>query len=107
LVALLTLIVTAVVVTYGLGSISASGYELPILLAACTLGLLGGLALAAIGAALVLVLAWGERAGRRRPLLPTHIHHLTFNAPTLTVLFLLTALIGGVWTSYLLQLLST
>ena len=106
LIVLLTLIITAIVATYGLGSVSASGYVLPIVLAACTLGLSAGLALAAIGAALVWVLAWGERAGWRQPLLPTHTHHLTFNAPALTVLFLLTALMGGVWTAYLIRFLS-
>jgi hypothetical protein len=106
LVILLTLIITSIVATYGLGSISASGYVLPIVLATCAVGLWAGLFVALTSAATLWILAWGERAGWRRPLLPTHIHHLTFNAPALTVLFLLTALMGGVWTGYVIRLLS-
>jgi hypothetical protein len=103
LVALLTLMVTAVVATYGLASVGASAYVLPIVLAACTLGLGAGLGMAGVSAAIAWLLAWGERAGWRKPVLQTHVYHLTFNAPALTVLFLLTALMAGFWSQYLVR----
>jgi hypothetical protein len=104
LIALLTLIITAVVTTYGLASVGASAYVLPIALAACALGLGAGLGVAGVSAAIAWLLAWGERAGWRKPLLQTHVYHLTFNAPVLTVLFLLTALVTGVRSRYLVHM---
>jgi hypothetical protein len=95
LVALATVIITSRVALYGLASVTASAYVLPIVLAAGALGLGAGLALAVVSSAITWFLAWGEAAGRRKPVLPTQDYHLTFNAPTLTVVFVLTALLAG------------
>jgi hypothetical protein len=95
LVLLATAIITSRVALYGLASVTASTYVLPIVLATGTLGLGAGLALAGVCSASVWFLAWSETTGRRKPVLPAQDFHLTFNAPTLMVVFVLTALLAG------------
>ena len=96
LVALLTLIIATDLPYYGIGSPSAGALVIPIVLAACALGLWAGLGLAALSTVIVWVVAWGTTSGGwLEP--PTTIDHLTFNAPALTVIFLLVALIVGFW----------
>ena len=93
---LLTLIIATDLPYYGIGSPSAGALVIPIVLAACALGLWAGLGLAALSTVIVWVVAWGTTSGGwLEP--PTTIDHLTFNAPALTVIFLLIALIVGYW----------
>jgi lysylphosphatidylglycerol synthetase-like protein (DUF2156 family) len=106
LVILLTLLITADAAFYGVGSVSASGYILPIVLAACGIGLMAGLGVAAVASLIAWLLAWGEVAGWYTPALPPASYHLTLNAPVLTVLFLLVALIAGAWTRRLSRALA-
>lgn len=103
LVILLTLLTTADVAAYGMASTASAGFMVPIVLAACGLGLWPGLVIATFSAAVAWLLAWAENAGWYEPLLPPDISHLTFDAPALTVLFLLVALIVGLWTRHLGQ----
>ena len=49
--------------------------------------------------------AWGETAGWHQPQLQPHGYHLTFHAPALTLLFVLMALVSGIWTRYLVRCL--
>ncbi len=105
LVLLLLLSVTSVVFPYGVASASATGYLIPIALAASSLGLWSGFGIAGFSSVVIWLLAWGERAGWYKPKLPPHSFHLTFNAPTLTTIFLLMALITGFWTHFLGQTL--
>ena len=95
LVLLATAIITSRVALYGMASVTSSTYVLPIVLATSALGLGAGLALAGVSSVSVWFLAWSEAAGRRTPVLPTQDYHLTFNAPTLMVVFVLTALLAG------------
>lgn len=101
LVALLTLVITADVVPFGVGSLAAAGYVIPIALAGCGLGLWAALGIAAFGAAVAWLAAWAAMAGRYQPLVTPEISHLTFNAPVLTSIFGIVALVVGLWTRYL------
>ncbi len=101
LVGLLFLLITADVAGYGLGSPAAAAYFLPVLLALCALGFGAGLAVACASAAMVWLIAAALAAGWYEALTPFEISHLTFNAPTLTVLLALGTLIVGLWTRYL------
>jgi hypothetical protein len=105
LVGLLTLAITADVVPFGVGSLAAAGYVIPIVVAACGLGLAAGLGIAAFGAAVAWLVAWATTAGWYQPLVPPEISHLTFNAPALTVIFGILALVAGLWTQYLSEAL--
>jgi len=103
LVGLLTLLISVDLVEYGIGSPTAAAYVIPIVLAACCLGFWEGLGIAAIGSAVCWLIAWASTSGRLELDPPADISHLTFNAPALMVMFLLTALIVGWWSRYILK----
>ncbi len=96
LVGMVGLIIAVDLPYYGIGSPSAASFVIPIVLAACALGFWPGLGLAAFSTLVVWVVAWGTTSGGwLTP--PTAIDHLTFNAPALTIIFFLVALIVGYW----------
>ncbi|OQA23555.1 MAG: hypothetical protein BWY63_00158 [Chloroflexi bacterium ADurb.Bin360] len=92
---ILLLLITADVWSYGLGSPAAAGYIIPILLAVCALGGGTGMGVAVACSLSVWLLAWGEVAGWHIPYSPVEVSHLTFNAPALSVIFLIAAAIPG------------
>lgn len=95
LVGLLTLIIALDITGYGIGSPSAAAFVLPIALAGRALGLWAALGTAGVSAAAIWLTAWGTVYGGWLET-PAPIDHFTFNAPALTVIMALTALIGGV-----------
>ncbi len=98
LVGLLVLILVADVADYGLGSPTVAAFVIPIVLAACALGFWPGMAVAGVGVATAWSVAWvqtsglGWFAGEA-----ADISLLTFNAPAMTVIFILVGLIVGWW----------
>lgn len=100
LILLLVVIIAAEVYMYGVASLPASALVLPILVAAYGVGLVAAFGIAALGSTYIWLLAWGEQAGWYTPQLGCDISHLTFNAPGLTVLFLVVALTTGAWSDY-------
>lgn len=101
LVGLLFALITADVAGYGLGSPAPAAYFLPVLLALCALGFGAGIGVAVAASAAVWAIAAALAAGWYEALTPFEISHLTFNAPTLTVLLGIGTVIVGVWTRYL------
>jgi hypothetical protein len=106
LVGLLAFLVTADVVAYGVATPAPAAFVLPVLLAGCGLGLGPGLTVAALGSGVVWAVAWAASTGRLSPGEPFEAFHLTFNAPVVTVLLALTALIAGTWGEYVKHALS-
>jgi hypothetical protein len=101
LILLLMLLITLDAIDYGLGSPASAAFFLPIVLAGCILNFWGGMGVAFVAA----VASWGSAVaaynGWYQPAIPFELSQLTFNAPVLTVLFLLIGLITGYWTRYL------
>jgi hypothetical protein len=96
LTSLLTLIITENTIEYSVGSPSAAFYVVPIVLAAFTLGFWVALGIAGLGSVTSWVMAWGTTSGGwTTP--PAPIDHLTFNAPAITILLFVVALIAGYW----------
>lgn len=104
LVLLLIILITPPVALYTVGSSTAAAFVLPILLAAAGRGARAGLATAAIAGSIVWFWAWGETAGWYTPWVERDISHLTFDAPALTIIFLLTAVIAGLWSRHVSHL---
>jgi hypothetical protein len=104
LVILLGVLILADAAEYGLGSPTIASFLIPIVLAACTLGLAASVGLAVFGSASVWLIAVALSAGWYQSSMPFRIDHLTFNAPLLTVVFLLVAVIVGWWSRYLTRL---
>ncbi|HOU12307.1 MAG TPA: hypothetical protein PKZ84_04265 [Anaerolineae bacterium] len=94
---LLAVLITLDAGSYGLGSPAAAGFVIPIVLTACGVGLWAGIGVACYAAAAVWIIAVAGQAGWYIPYGPFDISHLTFNAPAYTVIFLLVALIVGLW----------
>jgi len=94
---LLTVLITLDAGSYGLGSPAAAGFVIPIVLAVCGAGLWAGIGVALYAAVAVWAIAVAGEAGWYVPYGPFDISHLTFNAPAYSVIFLLTALITGLW----------
>jgi hypothetical protein len=95
LVGLLTLLISADLPYYGVGTPTAAAYVIPIVLAARLLGFWPGMGVAAFGATVIWLIAWATTSGVYSVDAAIDISHLTFNAPALTVIFGLVALIVG------------
>ncbi len=98
---LLLLLIAADAASYGLGSPAAAGFFIPVLLATCALGFAAGMGVAVFAAAVIWGIAWATTTGLYAPWGAVDISHLTFNAPALTVMLLVGALIVGLWIHHL------
>jgi hypothetical protein len=100
LIVILGLAIVGDVGYYGVSAASIFAFVLPIILAACLVGLTAGMITAIIGA----IVAWGAAIGAMQGWLdvavPFEMKHLTFNAPVTSIVFLLVALIAGWWSRY-------
>jgi hypothetical protein len=92
---LLFFVVAADLTEYGLHTSMAAAFLIPILLIACGLGMRAGIGAALICSAFGWLQAAAENAGWINVPYPVDISHLTFDAPALTVVFLLCAVIAG------------
>ncbi len=106
MVGLLTLLIALDSASYGLAAPGAAAFVLPVVLAACCLGFGWGMAVAVVCATAVWAIAWATYAGWYAAYDPATLSHLTFNAPFYTVILLLTAVIVGAWSRYLVNLLT-
>jgi hypothetical protein len=106
LIVLLGLAIISDAVYYGLGAPGIFAFVLPIVLAACLIGLAGGMIVAMIGAIAVWGVAVGAMQGWLDVAVPFQMDHLTFNAPLISIVLLLAALIAGWWSRYTSQLIS-
>ncbi|MBN1660897.1 MAG: hypothetical protein JXA93_21050 [Anaerolineae bacterium] len=101
LVLLLLVLVVLNTASYGLGTGAESGYAVPLVLVACTLGLHPTLLVTSISIVSVWVIAAAGAAGWYEPLEPFASWHLTFSAPFLTILFILVAVPAALWSDHL------
>jgi hypothetical protein len=92
---LLFILVAADSTEYGLHTSMAAAFLIPILLIARGLGMRAGISAALICSAFGWLQAAAENAGWIAVPYPIDISHLTFDAPALTVVFLLCAVIAG------------
>jgi hypothetical protein len=98
LLSLLFLLVTLDLLFFGAGSPALTAYTLPILLAAYVIGLWAALLMAVLISAMLWLTAYVALTQRYEPQLPAQRSHLTFTAPTLSLIFLSVALLSGLWT---------
>jgi hypothetical protein len=88
---LMLLLIGADVADYGLGSPTAAAFVIPIVLAGLALGLWPGLGAAILAALVVWLVDWLDPARAANASL------VTFNAPALTLIFLIVAVMVGWW----------
>jgi len=90
---------------YGLGAPDIVFFVLPIILAACLIGLSAGMITAIIGTIVTWGIAVGALQGWLEVAIPFRMDHLTFYAPVISIVFLLAAVIVGWWSRYTSQLI--
>jgi hypothetical protein len=100
LIVILGLVTVYDAIYYGIGAPDIVFFVLPIVLAACLIGLSGGMIIAVIGTIVTWGLAVGAMQGWLDVAIPFQMDHLTFNAPVISISFLLVALIVGWWSRY-------
>jgi hypothetical protein len=105
LIALLGVVTAYNATYYGIGAPDIVFFALPIILAACLIGLSAGMIMAIIGTIVTWGIAIGAMQGWLEVAAPFQTDHLTFYAPVITVLFLLVALIVGWWSRYISTLI--
>jgi hypothetical protein len=92
---LIFLLVAADLTEYGMHTSMAAAFLIPILLIACGLGMRAGIGAALICSGFGWLLAAAENAGWIAVPYMVDISHLTFDAPALTVIYLICAAIAG------------
>jgi len=97
LVALMGLLVLADSAAFGLGSPSIIAYLIPMVAALCALGFAAGIAVTLVGCAVIWLIAIAGWFQWYQPWAGFAESHLTYNAPVLTVIFLLVAVMIGWW----------
>jgi len=100
LITLLGLVTVYDATYYGIGAPDVVFFVLPIILAACLIGLTAGMITAIIGAIVTWGIAVGAMQGWLEVAVPFEMAQLTFNAPMISTSFLLVALIVGWWSRY-------
>lgn len=96
LIGLLFLLVTIDLISYGIESLSAAFYVIPILLTAFCLGKWLALGMATLSSAVGWLTAWVEISTSHTQT-PVDTSLLTFNAPMLTIILFSVAIISGYW----------
>jgi hypothetical protein len=92
----LTLLISADLTEYGVTTPASVSYVIPILLAAFCLGFWPAMAVAALGSSVGWVVAWMQTSSTYAT--PgAELSQLTFNAPILTVILFVSALMAGYW----------
>lgn len=102
----LTLLMAADTYYFGVSSPSLAAYSVPILISAFTLGLTAALCLAFFIILVIWLCAFSELTEWYQPQLPKARSHRTFNAPLMTVIFFLIALLAGLWSDTFVAYLS-
>jgi hypothetical protein len=99
LTALMLLTNFANVAWYGISTSSSAAYVIPILLAIFCLGPDAGWAVTIVGCILVFTIPILQSRQLIKTVLPFKISNLTFDAPVLTLIYLLVAVMANTWTA--------
>lgn len=99
LIAVTVLLNFASMAGYGISSSASSGYILPILLAFFCLGSSAGYAITLAGCIFVFAIPILSSKGWIRTIFPYQASNITFEAPSLSLIYLLIALITGSWSN--------
>lgn len=82
---------------YGIATTSSAGYIIPILLALFGISSAAGLGITILGCASVFAISLLASAGQIQTEIPYAESHLTFDAPALTLIYLLVYFISSAW----------
>lgn len=99
LIVLMLLLNLANMLGYGIATSASTAYLIPILLAMFCIGLSTGYVIALLGCVSVFVIAFLQSKEKIKMILPYQVSHLTFDAPVLSLIYVLVTVITGSWIS--------
>jgi hypothetical protein len=105
LILLLLLLNFANMLGYGIATSASAAYFIPILLAIFCIGAGAGYIITLIGCVFVFGIAFLQSKEKLKTFLPYQTSHLTFDAPVLSLIYALTAVIAGTWVTPLKEVL--
>lgn len=82
---------------YGIGSSASAGYIIAILLATFSISPKAGMGITVLGCISVFVFAYLASIGQMRTEIPYQISNLSFDAPTLSLIYLISGALAGNW----------
>lgn len=100
LVALMILMNFSNMALYGVGTSSSAAYLIPVVLAMFCIGPNAGFGTALLGSIFVFAIPILQSKGYVKSLLPYSVSNLTFDAPVLTLIYLLVAILVGTWADF-------
>ena len=92
---------------YGIATSASAAYLIPILLAMFCINVGTGYIISALGCLLVFGIAFLQSKEKIKTLLPYQVSHLTFDAPVLSLIYILVAFITGSWIGPITKVLFT
>jgi hypothetical protein len=82
---------------YGIGSAASAGYIIPILLAVFSINPKAGIGVTILGCVSVFAIAYLASIGQLQTEIPYQESNLSFDAPTLSLIYLVTGILAGGW----------
>ncbi|HCR70623.1 MAG TPA: hypothetical protein DIW23_04190 [Anaerolineae bacterium] len=105
LIVLMLLLNVANMLGYGIATSASAAYLIPILLAMFCIGTTAGYVIAFLGCVIVFVIAFLQSKEKIKTFLPYQVSHLTFDAPVLSLVYILITFITGSWITPLKEFL--
>lgn len=97
LVVFTSLINVANMIFYGIGTTASAGFLIPIALAIFCIGVPAGIGFAVFASFTVFAIAWLGSIGQIQTIIPYQDSNLTFDAPVLTLTYLIFGVLTAVW----------
>lgn len=97
LILLMVLLNIANMLGYGIATSASAAYLLPILISIFCFGLGIGYIITALGCVIVFLIAFLQSKEKIKTLLPYQVSHLTFDAPVLSLVYILVSVMTGSW----------
>ncbi|MBI5351431.1 MAG: hypothetical protein HZB50_02205 [Chloroflexi bacterium] len=82
---------------YGVGTVASAAFIIPILLAVFSIGPRQGMGVTILSCAVVFLIAYLASIGQLQTEIPYQESNLSFDAPTLSLIFLITGILAGNW----------
>ena len=82
---------------YGIGSVASAGFIIPILLAVFSISPKAGMGVTILGCISVFLVAYLASIGQLQTEIPYQESNLSFDAPTLSLIYLITGVLAGNW----------
>ena len=105
LIVLMLLLNVANMLGYGIATSASAAYLIPILLAMFCIGVTAGYVIAFLGCVIVFAIAFLQSKEKIKTFLPYQVSHLTFDAPVLSLVYILITFITGSWITPLKEFL--